>query len=117
MGKRALAMEKEFEGSKRYTLAQAVEIVKKNASAKFDETIELHINLGVDPKKTDQMVRGSTVLPKGSGKKRTVVVLAKGEKAKEALNAGADFAGRCGLDFAGRSESGGVGDDPDGLSR
>jgi len=93
MGKRAIAMDKEVDQSKRYTLAQAVDIVKKNATAKFDETVEVHVNLGVDPKKTDQMVRGSTVLPKGSGRKRTVVVLAKGEKAKEALNAGADFVG------------------------
>lgn len=93
MGKRALEMTKNFDITKRYALAQATEIVKKNATAKFDETVELHVNLGVDPKKTDQSVRGSTVLPKGLGKKKTVVVIAKGEKQKEAQAAGADFIG------------------------
>ena len=93
MGKREKEMLKGFDQSKKFLLSEAADIVKKNATAKFDETIELHFHLGVDPKKTDQAVRGSTVLPKGSGRKRTVVVLAKGEKVKEALAAGADFAG------------------------
>lgn len=78
---------------KRYPLSEAAVIVKKNAIAKFDETVELHVKLGVDPKKTDQSVRGTSVLPKGLGKKKTVVVVAKGDKAKEALAAGADLAG------------------------
>ncbi|MCB4757135.1 MAG: 50S ribosomal protein L1 [Elusimicrobia bacterium] len=93
MSKRDLAMGKNIEKSKRYTLAQAVDIVKKNATAKFDETVEMHVNLGVDPKKTDQTVRGSAVLPKGSGQKRIVAVIAKGEKVKEAQAAGADHIG------------------------
>ncbi len=93
MGKREKEMLKGFDQAKKFLLTEAADIVKKNATAKFDETIELHFHLGVDPKKTDQAVRGSTVLPKGSGRKRTVVVLAKGEKVKEALAAGADFAG------------------------
>jgi large subunit ribosomal protein L1 len=86
-------MLKNFEIEKRYPLLEAAQIIKKNATAKFDETVELHLNLGVDPKKTDQSVRGTTVLPKGLGKKKTVVVVAKGEKQKDALAAGADFAG------------------------
>ncbi len=91
--KRMKAMAANFEQSKKHTLAEAVEIVKKNATAKFDETVELHIKLGVDTKKTDQQVRGSTVLPKGSGKTKVVAVIAKGEKVKEAQSAGADYAG------------------------
>lgn len=93
IAKRWKALMSHFDPSKRYSLDQAVEIVKKSATAKFDETVELHVKLGVDPKKTDQSVRGTTVLPKGLGKKKTVVVVAKGEKAKEALDAGADVAG------------------------
>jgi len=93
MGKRSKELAKNFEASKRYALAEAVEIVKKNANAKFDESVELHVRLGVDPKKTDQQVRGTAVLPKGSGKKKTVVVVAKGEKVKEAEAAGADHVG------------------------
>jgi len=86
-------MDKNVDPNKRYTLADAVQIVKKNATAKFDETVELHVRLGVDPKKTDQSVRGVVVLPKGSGKKKIIAVIAKGEKAKDAEAAGADFAG------------------------
>src|SRR5687767_7390999 len=93
MGKRFVAIYKNFDRSKRYALAPAIEIVKKSATAKFDETVELHVKLGVDPKKTEQNVRGIAVLPKGLGKKKTVVVVAKGEKAKEAQDNGADFAG------------------------
>lgn len=93
MGKRVRLMLGNFEASKKYALPQAVEIVKKNAVAKFDETVELHVKLGVDPKKTDQSVRGTTVLPKGLGKKKTVVVVAKGDKVKEAQAAGADIVG------------------------
>jgi large subunit ribosomal protein L1 len=93
MGKRMIEIRKNVDTSKRYSLLDAVTIVKKNAVAKFDETVELHIRLGVDPKKTDQSVRGVVVLPKGSGKKKIVAVIAKGEKAKDAQDAGADFAG------------------------
>ena len=93
MGKRYNTIIKNVEEGKRYPLAEAAAIVKKNAIAKFDETVELHVKLGVDPKKTDQSVRGTAVLPKGLGKKKTVVVVAKGEKAKEAQAAGADLAG------------------------
>lgn len=93
MGKRQKDFTKNFDVTKRYQLNEACQIVKKNATAKFDETVELHVRLGVDPKKTDQSVRGTSVLPKGLGKKKVVVVIAKGEKAKDAQNAGADFAG------------------------
>jgi large subunit ribosomal protein L1 len=78
---------------KSYPLAEAVSILKKAAPAKFDETVELHIRLGVDPKKADQNVRGTVSLPHGTGKTLRVVVLAKGEKVKEAEDAGADLAG------------------------
>src|SRR5690349_4478766 len=93
MGKRQKEMLKNIDIKKRYSIADAAAIVKKNATAKFDETVELHVKLGVDPKKTDQSVRGTAVLPKGLGKKKVVVVIAKGEKVKDAQAAGADFAG------------------------
>jgi large subunit ribosomal protein L1 len=93
MSKREKVMLANFDNTKKFTLVEAVAIVKKNAIAKFDETIELHVKLGVDPKKTDQAVRGSTVLPKGLGKKKIVAVIAKGEKVKDAQLAGADFVG------------------------
>lgn len=93
MTKRSKEIAKNFDPNKKYSVTEAAQIVKKNAIAKFDETVELHVHLGVDPKKTDQAVRGVVVLPKGLGKKKTVVVIAKGEKAKEATAAGADFAG------------------------
>lgn len=73
--------------------AQAVSLVKKNANAKFDETIEAHIRLGVDPKKSDQNVRGTVVLPHGTGRAVRVIAFAKGDKAKEAEAAGADVVG------------------------
>ncbi len=74
-------------------LAKAIEVAKANATAKFDETLEMAVRLGVDPKHADQMVRGTVVLPHGTGKKVRVLVFAKGQKEKEALDAGADFAG------------------------
>jgi large subunit ribosomal protein L1 len=74
-------------------LAQAVKLVKETARAKFDETIVVSSHLGVDPRHSDQLVRGTVVLPHGTGKSLRVLVLAKGEKVKEALAAGADFAG------------------------
>ena len=82
-----------IEAGKFYTAAEAMDLVKKTATAKFDETIELHVRLGVDPKYPDQQVRGAIVLPNGTGKSKRVLVFAKGEKVKEAEAAGADFVG------------------------
>ncbi len=76
-----------------YSLDEASDLVKQIAFAKFDETVEMSLNLGVDPKRADQMVRGTTVLPHGTGKKVRIVVIAKGEKEQEAREAGADFVG------------------------
>ncbi len=76
-----------------YELADAIDLVKQNAAAKFDETIEIAINLGVDPKHADQMVRGVVALPHGTGKSVRVAVFAKGDKAAEAESAGADLVG------------------------
>ena len=81
------------EAGKLYTAAEAMDLVKKTATAKFDESIELHVRLGVDPKYPDQQVRGAIVLPNGTGKTKRVLVFAKGEKVKEAEAAGADFVG------------------------
>jgi large subunit ribosomal protein L1 len=78
---------------KRYALAEAVSVLGRFPKAKFDETVELSVRLGVDPSKSDQIVRGSVSLPKGIGKQRTVVVFAEGEPAREALEAGADVVG------------------------
>ncbi len=79
--------------AKQYPLTQAVKLVKENKIAKFDESVEVSVRLGVDPKQADQIVRGTVLLPHGTGKKIRVLVLAKGEKIKEAEQAGADFAG------------------------
>lgn len=76
-----------------YDIQEAVELVKQTATAKFDETVEFAARLGVDPKKADQQIRGAVVLPHGTGKTQRVLVFAKGEKAKEAEAAGADFVG------------------------
>jgi len=76
-----------------YTLEEAVPLVQKVKFAKFDETVELHLRLGVDPKHADQMVRGTIVLPNGLGKTKKVLVIASGDKLKEATDAGADFVG------------------------
>ena len=84
---------KAIDREKLYKIPEAVELVQKNATAKFDETIELAARLGVDPKKADQQIRGAMVLPHGTGKTQTVLVFAKGDKAKEAEAAGADFVG------------------------
>lgn len=82
-----------IERGKAYTLDDAVKLLRESARAKFDESVEATARLGVDPRKADQMVRGTTVLPHGTGKKIRVLVLAKGEKAKEAEEAGADMVG------------------------
>jgi large subunit ribosomal protein L1 len=81
------------ERGKSNTLEDAVKLLRETGRAKFDESIEATVRLGVDPRKADQMVRGTTVLPHGTGKKVRVLVLAKGEKAKEAEEAGADMVG------------------------
>ncbi|MDP5276869.1 50S ribosomal protein L1 [Chengkuizengella axinellae] len=92
-GKKYVEAAKLIDSEKLYESAEAVELVKKTATAKFDETVEVAIRLGADPKKQDQAVRGVTVLPHGTGNTKTVLVFAKGEKAKEAEAAGADFVG------------------------
>src|SRR5215471_10578465 len=92
-GKRVLKAREGVERTKLYKLEDAVKLVKTNASAKFDETVELAINLGVDPKHADQMVRGVCNLPNGSGRTLRVAVFARGAKADEARAAGADIVG------------------------
>ncbi len=93
MGKRINNLKKELDLEKIYSIEEAVELVKKNATAKFDETVEVHVKLGIDPKHSDQMVRNIVSLPHGTGKTKKVAVIAKGEKAKEAQDAGADMYG------------------------
>lgn len=84
---------KEIDRTKQYDPAEACELVKKIARANFDETVEVAVRLGVDPRHADQQVRGAVVLPHGTGKTRTILVFAKGDKAKEAEEAGADYVG------------------------
>jgi len=92
-GKRILAAKAKVEPGKRYSLKEASEIVTSTAATKFDETVDAAIRLGVNPAHADQMVRGSVVLPHGLGKTVRILVFAKGEKEKEALEAGADLVG------------------------
>jgi large subunit ribosomal protein L1 len=92
-GKRYREALAKVDRTKRYTFEEAVKLALDTATAKFDETVEVAVNLGVDPRHADQMVRGSVVLPHGTGKPVRVLVFAKGDKAKEALEAGADFVG------------------------
>lgn len=92
-GKKYAEALKLIEKNKLYDAADAVDLVKKTSTAKFDETIEAHVRLGVDPRHADQQVRGTVILPHGTGKTRKVVVFAKGDKAKEAEAAGADVVG------------------------
>lgn len=92
-GKRMKAAAAAVDATKTYALPEAVALVKDNAKAKFDETVELALNLGVDPKHADQMVRGMVALPNGIGKTLRVAVFAKGPKAEEAQKAGADIVG------------------------
>ena len=91
--KRFNAAKQLIDPSKSYGVDEAMALVKQTATAKFDETIEVSIRLGVDPRHADQMVRGVVVLPNGTGKTQRVLVFAKGDKATEAQNAGADFVG------------------------
>ncbi|WMJ16101.1 50S ribosomal protein L1 [Geobacillus proteiniphilus] len=92
-GKKYLEALKLVDRSKAYPIAEAIELVKKTNIAKFDATVEVAFRLGVDPKKADQQIRGAVVLPHGTGKVARVLVFAKGEKAKEAEAAGADYVG------------------------
>lgn len=91
--KRLAEAVKTVDRAKAYDAKEAFELVKSLASAKFDETVEIAVRLGVDPKKQDQQIRGAVVLPNGTGKTARVLVFAKGDKAKEAEAAGADFVG------------------------
>ncbi len=92
-GKRYTDALKQYNKSELYDVAEAFKIVKDIANAKFDETIEAHVKLGVDPKHADQQVRNTLVLPHGTGKTKKIMVFAKGEKEKAALDAGADYVG------------------------
>jgi len=92
-GKRFSAVRKVVDPNVKYTLEQAVSLLKQTASAKFDETIDIAVRLGVDPKHADQMVRGAVALPHGTGKTVRVLVFAQGEAARAAKEAGADFVG------------------------
>jgi large subunit ribosomal protein L1 len=93
MGKKLRTAEGKIDRNVEYSLEEAVAKVKELAYTKFDETVDLAFNLGVDPRKSDQMVRGTVVLPHGTGKSVRVLVFAKGEKEKEAREAGADYVG------------------------
>ena len=92
-GKRYQECEKLVDSTKVYTAKEALDVIQTMPKAKFDETLELHVRLGVDSKQADQQVRGTVVLPNGTGKTKRVLVFAKGDKAKEAEAAGADFVG------------------------
>ncbi len=92
-GKKYIDSVKTYDHAKAYDAAEAMGIVLSTAKAKFDETVEIHIRLGVDPRQADQQVRGVLVLPNGTGKSKKVLVVAKGERADAALAAGADFVG------------------------
>lgn len=93
LSKRLQELNRLVDRNKLYDVDEAMELVKKTATAKFDETVEVAVRLGVDPKKQDQQVRGAVVLPHGTGKTPRVLVFAKGEKAREAQEAGADIVG------------------------
>lgn len=93
MGKKLTAVLEKIDKAKEYSLEDAIKLAKESSYTKFDETVDLAINLGIDPRKSEQMVRGTVVLPHGTGKKVRVLVFAKGEKEKEAQEAGADFVG------------------------
>ena len=93
IAKKRKALLASVDATKRYKLADAVKLVKSNATRKFDETIDISMNLGIDPKQTEQSIRGMVAMPNGTGKNITVAVFARGDKAADALKAGADFAG------------------------
>jgi len=93
MGKKYVEASKLVDKSKTYDLKEAIKLVKKTTTTKFDSTVEIAMNLNIDTKKADQQLRGSIVLPKGTGKNKRILVLAKGDAAKDAEKAGADFVG------------------------
>lgn len=93
ISKRLKGIQGKIDRTRAYALPEALTIIKETATAKFDESVDVAINLGVDAKKSDQVVRGSVVLPKGTGKSVRVAVFAQGDKAREALAAGADVVG------------------------
>ncbi len=92
-GKKYLSALEKYDRLKEYPLSESIKILKDIAYAKYDETVELHMRLGVDPRHSDQIVRGTVSLPNGTGKSVRVLVFTKGEKTKEAKDAGADFVG------------------------
>lgn len=92
-GKKYVESRGKVDSLKRYDVSEAIQLALNSSYAKFDETIDVAVKLGVDPRHSDQMVRGTVILPNGLGKEVKVLVFAKGEKEKEALDAGADFAG------------------------
>jgi len=91
--KRNKVISEKVDSTKEYSIEEAIKILKENSSVKFVESLDCAIKLGVDPKHADQMVRGTVALPHGTGKEVRVLVIAKGDKAKDALDAGADYAG------------------------
>ncbi len=93
MGKKIIEAKKKVDVTREYFLEEALDIIRETSFAKFDESVDLAVNLGVDPKKSDQIVRGTVSLPHGTGRKVRVLVFARGEKEKEALEAGADYVG------------------------
>lgn len=93
LSKRVKAARSKVDRNRTYSLDEALKLAKENATAKFDESIDIAVNLGIDARKSDQLVRGSVVLPRGTGKTVRVAVFAQGDKAKDALAAGADLVG------------------------
>src|SRR5659263_762081 len=93
--KRVIEARGQVEAEKLYAPLEAMRLLKNLPPAKFDETVEAHFRLGVDPRKADQMIRGTTMLPHGTGKEMRVCVFAEGDKDKEARDAGADVVGSC----------------------
>lgn len=91
--KRTREIAKKYDLTKVYTVKEAVEILRECPPVKFDQSVEMSLKVGVDPRKTDQQVRGTVSLPNGTGKKMSILVFAEGDKVKEALEAGADYAG------------------------
>ena len=97
VAKKRAAVQNLVDRTQKYTLHEACTLVRKAATAKFDETVDIAVRLGVNPRHADQMVRGAVVLPFGTGQSVRVLVFAKGEKAKDAEAAGADFVGEADL--------------------
>jgi len=109
LSKKRKAVIGKVDAGKRYALAEALALVKETAGGKFNESVDVAVKLGVDPRKADQNIRGSVVLPKGTGKKFSILVFAKGEKEQEARDAGAEFVG--GDDLAAKIQGGWLGFD------